>query len=211
MIAFDITEQQRRELYDEVKRATPHSDIYWPDHVFPIARNCRVYATYLSQKLDHPWDINPTLCELGGLLHDIGYTKEYESIENDHITRGVRFARDILTKVGITDEPLERIIDIIWTHDGNLTRSAYQLPPQENILVNDVDAMQFFDWPFPSMIEFSKRLRSKEEEKEIIRGIKIHADHTYSLMYSEFFKNLARPKYHAFVENLKIQFPRLGL
>ena len=204
---FEISEEQRKGLYEEVQRITPHSDLYFPDHVLPIARNCFVYSQHLRKtgETSHPLATHPVICELAGLLHDIGYTKEYESNEADHIARGVEMAPRILERFDITGEFAERIVGCIWTHDGHLNRSRYHDLNNfmDNIIVNDVDAMQFFDWPFPSLLEFSSRLQPRKKELDIQTGLIKHANHTYNLIIHGLFKRLAKPKYEAFVNFLK--------
>ena len=197
---FTILDEQRRGLYGEIRTITPNGDLYYPDHVFPIARNCFVYSRHLKK---NGFTTSPVICELGGLLHDIGYTRVYESNENDHISRGVEMVPKILEKYGIVGEAAERITDCVWTHDGNLTRSRISnnsTPPLDNIIVNDVDAMQFFDWPFPSLIDFSSRLKPGRSPSDIAHELVNHAHHTYKLIHHSFFRELAEAKYNAFLQ-----------
>lgn len=199
MKKLELTEENRKIIYDKVESITAHSDIYFPDHVRPVARNCFVYANYLS-KLEK---IDPVICELGGLLHDIGYTKEYEPEEKDHIIKGVKIAPEILKEICIENCYIEKIVDAIWTHDGNLNRSKYKKTPLENYIVNDVDAMQFFDWPLPSLIEFSLRLKPNRKIKETAFGIIEHTYQTFEYISMPFFIELATSKYEARITELE--------
>ncbi|MEK6914447.1 MAG: HD domain-containing protein [Nanoarchaeota archaeon] len=200
MKKLEITEEKRIMIYAMVKNMTPNSDIYFEDHVRPVARNCFIYGKYLSKRDNK---IDPIVCELSGLLHDIGYTKRYESDEKDHIIRGIRIAPDILKEIGIDDYYMERIVDAIWTHDGNLNRSKYKKIPLENYILNDVDAMQFFDWPLPSLTEFACRLKPNKKEENIIKGILEHTKLTFNYIEMRYFKNLAKPKYESRIEELE--------
>jgi len=194
MKKLNISEPQRIVIYNEVDLLTPNFDIYFTDHVRIVARNCFIYAKHLSESEKK---IDPTICELGGLLHDIGYTKEFEPEEKDHILKGIKMAPEILKKINIEEYYIEKIVDTIWTHDGNLNRSRYIEAPTNNKIVNDVDAMQFFDWPLPSLIEFSLRLRPNRRIEEIVEGILEHTNQTFNYISLPYFRELAEPKYEA--------------
>lgn len=200
MKKLNIFETQRITIYGEVELITPHYDIYFPDHVRPVARNCFVYANYLSESEK---EIDPIICELGGLLHDIGYTKEFETEEKDHIIKGIKIAPEILKKINIKEDYVEKIIDTIWTHDGNLNRSKYKETPTNNKIVNDVDSMQFFDWPLHSLIEFSLRLRPNRKIKEVASEILEHTHQTFNYISMPFFIEIAKPKYEARIIELE--------
>lgn len=200
MKKLDLTEENRKIIYNKVESMTAHSDIYFPDHVRPVARNCFVYANHLSKKFK---EIDPVVCELSGLLHDIGYTEKYESEEKDHIKRGTIIAPEILKEISIEDYSIEKIVDAIWTHDGNLNRSKYEKTPLENYILNDVDAMQFFDWPLPSLIEFAGRLKPEQSEEDNILSILSHSCLTFDYIHLNYFRELATPKYEGRIKQLK--------
>ena len=195
-----LSELHKEQMYRRVEHITPHSDIYFSDHIRPTARNCFVYATHLT-KSDPT--IDPVVCEMGGLLHDIGYSKEFESEENDHIVKGTKMAADILGEINMGKDHIEQIVDTIWTHDGNLNRSRYKTTPINNKIVNDVDSMQLFDWPLPTLLEFLHRLQPDRSNKEIAKGILDHVHQTFKYISLPFFQDLARPKYEAQVTQLK--------
>lgn len=201
MKKLSIYKNRKKNLYQVVKELTPHSDIYFQDHILLVANNCLHYGKEFEKNAD----VDPVLCEIAGLVHDIGYTKKYEEIEGDHITRGISLLGDLLPKFGITGYYLEKIQDCVYTHDGNLHRSKFKKnePPLENIIVNDVDSMCLFEWPIESLIEFSNRLRSGRSQKEVIKGILDHANKTFLYIYHEYFKELAKMKYEKFVRELE--------
>lgn len=194
-----ISKETRIGLYEKVRELTSHSDLYYKYHVEPVAKNCFKYAD--SDKI--PVGLDQTICELGGLLHDIGYTENYESNEGDHIKRGVEISEEVLKKFEIIGNFAERIKDCIWTHDGNLHRSKflkYGSPPLENIIVNDVDALTFFEWPIDKLIEFVKdRLRIPNYEEIILK----EAEKTFGYIHNPFFQQLAKNKYRIFKEKLE--------
>ena len=197
-----IKKDIRRSLYSKVKELTPHSDIYFSDHLILVSGNCLHYAREFEKNVD----VDPVLCEIAGLVHDIGYTEKYEEIEGDHIIRGVSLLENLLPKFGITGYYLEKIKDCVYTHDGNLNRSNCLIkgqPPLENIIVNDIDSICLFEWPIKSLIEFSNRLRPGRPIKEIITGIIEHTHKTFDYIYYEYFKELAKTKYEKFVRELE--------
>ncbi len=201
MTNLEISDDQRTTIYGVAESLSSNGDIYFPEHVRPVARNCRLYATHLATQ---DRSIDPTVCELGGLLHDIGYSRVFESTESDHIAKGVQMAPGILGHIGVTGEYAEQITDAIWTHDGNLDRSRYGNPaPLNNRIVNDIDAMQLFDWNLASLMDFSLRLQPGREPDAVAQGLLEHVHQTMPYISLDFFKELARPKYEARVKELE--------
>jgi hypothetical protein len=195
MDKLQISDGQRDQIYSEVESKTSHGDIYFPDHVDPVARNCFLYASHLARTDS---TIDPVVCELGGLLHDIGYSRDFEPEERDHVLKGTRMAPGILDCLGIEGDYRDMIVDTIWTHDGNLDRSAYGNPaPSNNRIVNDVDAMQLFDWNLASLFQFSLRLQPGRPISDVATELLEHVDQTMPYISMDFFQKLARPKYEA--------------
>lgn len=202
MEKLSIEEYIKKEIYLRVKELTSHSDIYFPDHLILVANNCLSYG----KEFEKDNDVDPILCEIAGLVHDIGYTERYEEIEGDHIIKGVSLLENLLPEFGINGYYLEKIQDCVYTHDGNLHRSKfskYDKPPLENIIVNDVDSMCLFEWPINSIINFSERLRPGKSKIEILSSIINHANKTFDYIYHEYFKELAKPKYESFIKKLE--------
>ena len=200
MEKLQISDIKRNQIYREVKKISSSRDIYFPDHVKPVAENCLLYATHLSLK---DKTIDPVVCELGGLLHDVGYSNLFESDEKDHIKKGIIIAPDILEDIGVFGVYAEQIIDTIWTHDGNLNRSRYNLTPTNNIIVNDVDAMHLFDWNLGSLFKFSLRLKPNRPIDEVAKGLMEHVEQTIKYISMPFFRDLATPKYNARMRELE--------
>ena len=202
MEKLSIQKNIKKRLYLKIKELTPHSDIYFSDHLTLVASNCLNYG----REFEKNNDVDPILCEIAGLVHDIGYTEKYEEIEGDHIIKGVILLEDLLPKFGITGYYLEKIQDCVYTHDGNLHRSKFKKNEElalENIIVNDVDSMCLFEWPINSIINFSERLRPEKSKIEILSSIINHAHKTFDYIYYGYFKQLARPKYESFVKKLE--------
>lgn len=101
-MVFSISREKRSQLYKKVESITPNKDIYFPDHVEIVAKKCLYYGKKLQKN-------DPLICELGGLLHDVGYTKEYESVEEDHIKRGCKIAYNFLKEFKIDKFYIDRI------------------------------------------------------------------------------------------------------
>lgn len=200
MTKLEISEEQRTTLHGLAEALYSNGDLYLPEHIRPVARNCKLYATHLAQTDE---SIDPIVCEIGGLFHDVGYSRVYESAESDHIAKGVEMAPGILAYVGITGDYAEQIVDTIWTHDGNLNRSRYGEAPLNNQIVNDVDAMQLFDWNLASLMEFSLRLQPDRPTNEVAQGLLEHVHQTIPYITMPFFKELAQPKYDARVRELE--------
>ncbi|MBD3253037.1 HD domain-containing protein, partial [Candidatus Pacearchaeota archaeon] len=188
-------------IYREVERRTAHSEIYFWDHVFPVADGCRTYAEHF---LREGQEIDPVVCELIGLAHDIGYDEERDDDSDEHIRRGVIEARDLYGYFGITNPHLDRIIDGIYTHDGNLYRSRYIDDdgniPLENIVANDVDAIALFEWDVDSVIGY---LRDKLRVSDPVNALIAHAEKTFEIIYDPRFRKIGEPKYQEFLQNLK--------
>ncbi len=194
-----ISGETKTGLYKIVKELTPHSDLYYKYHVEPVAKSCFKYAD--PDRI--PIGIDQSICELGGLLHDIGYTEKHESNEGDHIKRGVEKSAEILKEFRITGDFAEKIIDCIWTHDGNLYRSKflrYGSPPLENIIVNDVDALTFFEWPIDKLVEFIEYRLGIPSYKEVILK---EAEKTFGYIHNPLFQQLAKNKYKIFKKELE--------
>ena len=194
MAELSLSNEQRERLYERVEELTPHSDLYFPDHIFPVARDCLHYGLEF-QKSGH--NIDPEICHLGGLTHDLGYREP-----GDHIENGIRITSELLEENSIPTDYADRITDCIWTHDGNLDRSEFATngnPPLENIIVNDVDAIALFTWIPSSVIEFVGRLGIPEPEKWLIG----HADETFEYIHHPYFKKRAEPFYKQFVKEMQ--------
>ncbi|HJO15050.1 MAG TPA: HD domain-containing protein [Candidatus Pacearchaeota archaeon] len=195
-----ISDKERDQIYSDVEIKTAHGDIYFSDHIRPVARNCFLYAAYL-RRIDPT--IDPIVCELGGLLHDIGYSRDFDSEERDHIIKGTQMAPGILENIGIQENYVDKITDTIRTHDGNLDRSRYGEAPINNKIVNDVDAMQLFDWNLSSLFQFSLRLKPDRSINKVAEEVLEHVNQTMPYISMPFFQDLAKPKYDARVKELQ--------
>lgn len=195
-----IPEPTKQNLYNKARELTAHSDIYFPNHVLLVAKSCLRYGKIFEMTGQ---ELDPVICEITGLFHDIGYTEKYEPEEKDHIAKGVRLTPKILEESGIISCYSDRIVDCIRTHDGNLNKTHHGIdgqPKLENIVVNDVDSMALFDWPIKNLIMFvEERLKLDNP----IKRIEEHANITFNYIHHDYFKFLAEPKYRIFLEQLK--------
>ncbi len=182
--------------YDFVRENLANSDVYFEGHIKPVARMCRNYAEKFEE--------NEVICELGGLFHDIGYIDDYNPREEDHIIKGQEITRNFLGETGLEDYFINRITNCIKTHDGNLGKN----PRMENIIVNDCDAISYFD-QIPTML----RLMGKWGVgfKEGINKLRDHGIETYSNVSNHpFFRELADERYEVFSKNLDYMEDLLG-
>ena len=200
MKLLTVPREVMQSLYARVELLTPHADLYFIYHVEPVARNCLMYAERFRQA---GCFVDPVICQLGGLFHDIGYTKEYEVEEKDHIDRGIVITSNILDEYAIGGVYKDKILDCILTHDGNLSRSRYScnnLIPLENVIVNDVDALCFFDWPFDKLIEFA---RDRLKAPSLRESLRQEAEKTLSYIHNPLFETFATVEHKVFMEKLQ--------
>ncbi|MGK0209562.1 MAG: putative nucleotidyltransferase with HDIG domain [Patescibacteria group bacterium] len=138
------TKKEIEDAYSFAKKTYANSDIYFRDHIIPVANISRRYATELKA--------DPLITELGGLFHDIGYTENYNPKEEDHIQEGIKITSQYLKDTKIPKKTQLQIIDCIRTHDGNLKNNS----PLENIIVHDIDLMSSIDQTLPMLRLMSK-------------------------------------------------------
>lgn len=117
----------------EMARLLVNPESSFEAHLVPVARTSRFYAKQFNASAD--------ICELGGLLHDIGYGPNYEPSKENHIENGIVIASKILNGVGIDEDYARRIVDCIRTHDNHLVPGS----PLENIIVHDSDLIVAMD------------------------------------------------------------------
>jgi hypothetical protein len=183
-----VYEEIISDSYNFVRENLANSDIYFGGHVKPVARMCKKYSIQFGG--------NPFVCEMGGLFHDIGYTEDYSPVEEDHIIQGQEITRDFLTGKGLEGYFLNKIVDCVRTHDGNLDKNS----PIENVIVNDCDAISYFD-QIPTMLRLMGRW--SVGLKEGIGKLRVHGVETYSNVSNHpFFRELADERYDVFSKNL---------
>lgn len=184
-------------LYHMVRERQANSRIYFPLHILPVAMQCRTFAPRFGA--------DQIITELGGLLHDIGYVEkdyldpeEFTENQQDHISIGTKVAKGMLEEADIPEEYRKPIIDCIRTHDGNVTDKS----PIENILVNDIDAFAFFQYP-----HMSYRMGIEAfgwDPRTTLKKICEHAEETYSCIRTTFFHDLATPLYENFQTSIRL-------
>ena len=128
-----ITDKHLEKIKEYVAENQANSPLYTEKHVFPAAEIGRDFF----EGYENPDQRNIVIAGL--LLHDIGYHKNYESNESDHIVRGMEIAKGLLRKIGVIFND-SRVIDTIRTHDGMLEKNS----PLENYVVNDADQVAVF-------------------------------------------------------------------
>lgn len=190
---MDVNEPsiELEDLPEVVKKRTAHADIYFVNHVEPVAKKCRTFAPVLGA--------DRLVCYLGGLLHDIGYTENYDSKQN-HIANGIVIARQLLedTFLEVDDKKsvIDSVVDCIRTHDGNLT--AYS--PIENRVVNDVDCVEFFKHPKMAYMLFRRFGFSPDV---VVEKLKVHAKKNMENIDLDYFRSMGEDLYPLFLENLE--------
>jgi putative nucleotidyltransferase with HDIG domain len=133
-----------KRIYELAEREIAHSDLNFNGHAVPVARMSRVYAGIFGADKD--------VCEYGGLLHDVGYTVDYNPEKADHIANGMVVALKILKESGAPEKYVFPIVDCIQTHDNHLNKNSLL----ENIIVHDVDLITAMD-SLPTNLELMQR------------------------------------------------------
>ncbi|MBR9679482.1 MAG: HDIG domain-containing protein, partial [Candidatus Altiarchaeota archaeon] len=84
---------------------------------------------------------DPLVCKLAGKFHDIGYSSNSENSKEQHIKKGVKITRDVLSGLMMPTDYVDRVVSCVQTHDDSFD----EVPSIENLIVNDVDVLVFFD------------------------------------------------------------------
>jgi len=183
----------RDKLYTRT-RGIASSDIYFRGHLVQVAKNSK----YIARELN----ANQDVCEIAGLLHDIGYPRYFDRRKEDHILKGIRISEDLLNNLGFDLDTIEPVIDCIRTHDNHLEDKS----PLENRIVHDTDFIVAMDniktsielmreWGF-SYLESLDRIKQDVTKKIEWINLKL-------------FKDLAKEKKKEFDANIA-HMRRLG-
>jgi len=172
------------------KEVMANSDIYFDGHAMPISRQSGVYAKEMFNGSEE-------VCRLGGLLHDIGYTKNYEPSRGEHIEYGMKVAENILSQAEYESKTIDRVVDCIRTHDNNLELNS----PIENIIVHDVDLLASMD-QVPMAIELIQRFGDSYDGA--LERIRADVDKKREWISHPFFREMSNAKYDSFLLNLEL-------
>ena len=206
----------RISLYDEVRERTAHNGVYFYDHTWLVGLDSRFYAQSsgflcsLRKNEKLPERIrnsipNPDICELGGILHDIGYSEDYESDPKVHIERGIVIAREIMEEFGVPEELRKPVLSCIETHDDKFFPGNYL--PLENMIVHDINALNYFKFNVPRKIEY---WGSNLGHPQPIRGIRRRARYVYRHIFLDYFKELTTSLKDDFIGELNVWDAKMG-
>jgi putative nucleotidyltransferase with HDIG domain len=182
-----VMEKLKSKVYKLARENMIKPEYYFEAHGVPVAK--------YSKRNAELFDANSFTCEMGGLLHDIGYTVDYNPERASHIERGMEIAYSVLTKAGVPSDYKNRIIDTIRTHDDNLEENS----PLENRIVHDSDLLVFYD-SIPANMELLSGFGASPGES--ISRLKAEADKKLPWINMEYFKGVAKEKHAQFLANL---------
>ncbi|MAF51225.1 MAG: hypothetical protein CMH64_03990 [Nanoarchaeota archaeon] len=123
-----LSQEQKKQLWD-FARENSQSHLYFIGHESHVAWESRRMAPKL--------DADPDICEISGVLHDLGYSVD----PKHHIRESQGLATTALKEAEVDPSTTYRIVHSIATHDAIL--DPFRVP-MENVVMNEVDAGCFF-------------------------------------------------------------------
>ena len=126
-----IISEVRKIVKDACKsRKNYFGDRIWECHILPVVNH--------SLRLGKQLKANLEVLELAALLHDYANLVDNKKYNKEHHKYGAIFAKEILSKYGVSEEIKNNVADCIYTHRGSVNVKPKTI---EAKIIKSADAM----------------------------------------------------------------------